>query len=108
VLLGVVRIIVDDLWDNGQFKADLHWFADDDQSALTKRCKDQQTRAGDVADNVAGSLGRAAATAAESLVSPFVKLPDDLTKAISFISRANGRKALEVAMHRQLAADPAA
>lgn len=103
-LLGVLRIISEDQWNN-RHKTYLPWLAED-ESDRTARFKEWEIRAGSLGDTLASTLGRAAAVGATSLLSPLLKLPDEVTIAISFVAGVQGRKLAELKMHQYLLENP--
>lgn len=103
-VLGILRILFESHFDI-QYPNLLPWLADDN-SAEAQRFKTWETKAGDLGDRIGSSLGRTAAVTATSLISPFVKLPDEITQAISFLAGVNARKVTELKMHQYLMAHP--
>jgi hypothetical protein len=103
-LLGVLRIISEDQWNN-RHKTFLPWLADNESDSAAQY-KTWEIRAGSLGDTLAGALGRAAAVGATSLLSPFIKLPDEVTIAVSFIAGVQGRKMAELKMHQYLLENP--
>lgn len=103
-LLGILRIISEDSW-NSRYKNNLPWLADDESESAT-RFKMWEIKASSLGDNLASSLGRAAAVGATGLLSPLVKLPDEVTIAVAFIAGVQGRKLAELKMHQYLLDNP--
>ena len=103
-IFGVLRITEECVFDD-QWPDRLPWLADDDTKP-GKRFRAWETKAGDLADRLGAALGRTAAATAQGLISPFVKLPDEVVLAISFVAGITARKTAEEAMHAYLKDNP--
>ena len=104
-LLGIIRIVNESVYDS-RFANDLPWIAEDNSSAA-ERFKKYELQASNLGDRIGSTLGRAASVTAVSLINPVLKLPDEATIAISYISGIQARKVAEMHMHRFLVANPA-
>jgi hypothetical protein len=102
VLLDVARIVFEDRW-NKQFK--LPWL-ENDTTDLGKKCLKWEKRAGDLGDYAGGAFGRAVAAVAATAISPFVKLPDEATKAVGFLFGITARKTSEVVVGNEIIKNP--
>ncbi len=102
VLLGAIRVIGEHYMDEA---LGLRWYGDDD-SPEAARSKTWEAKAGALGDSVGGALGRAAAVGAASLVSPLLKLPDELSLCLSYAAGVAARKGAEAQMHRYLGEHP--
>jgi len=101
-LLGMVRVVAEHYMDE---RLRLPWLADDD-SAEARRFKLWERSAGALGDTIGAALGRAAAVTMSGIISPVVKLPDELTLGISYVAGISTRKAAEHQMHRFLLENP--
>ena len=104
-LLGIIRIVNESVYDS-RFGNDLPWIAED-SSPAAQRFKKYELQASNLGDRIGSTLGRAASVSAVSLINPVLKLPDEATIAISYISGIQARKVAEIQMHRFLVANPA-
>ncbi len=104
LLLGVVRIVNEDIYSR-KFHNELTWLAGD-SSPEAERFKKYERQAGRFAEHLGSSIGRAASVASASIINPLLKLPDEVTIAISYIAGLQARKAAELQMHRYLVANP--
>lgn len=101
-LLGMVRVVAEHYMDE---RMHLPWLADDD-GADARRFKLWESKAGALGDTIGAALGRAAAVTMSGIISPVVKLPDELTLGISHVAGISARKTAEFQMHRFLMQNP--
>jgi len=102
VLLDVARVIFEDRWNTAN---NLPWLADD-QSKTSNIYRGWEKRAGDLGNYMGGAVGRAIAAGVTSVLSPIVKLPDEVSRAIAFLFGVTCRKAAETAMQAEIKHNP--
>lgn len=98
MMLDIGRIVLEE-----QFNARLNlpWLAEDDS-----RARFWEGNASNVGHYFGGVMGRAIATLGATAISPFVKLPDEVTRGVGFMFAVTGRKLAEALMHQELIDNP--
>jgi hypothetical protein len=102
VLLDVARIIFEDRWNNAH---NLPWLADK-KSKKSSIFRGWEKRAGDLGNYMGGAVGRAVSAGVTSIISPLIKLPDEVSRAIAFLFGITCRKEAETAMHLEILSNP--
>lgn len=98
MMLDIGRIVLEEQLNA---RLGLPWIAEEDT-----RARFWEGNASNVGHYFGGVVGRAIATLGATAISPFVKLPDEVTRGVGFMFAVTGRKLAEALMHRELIDNP--
>lgn len=98
MMLDIGRIILEEQLNA---RLGLPWLAEDDA-----RGRFWEGNASNIGHYFGGVLGRAIATLGATTISPFINLPEEVTRGVGFVFAVTGRKLAEAAMHQELVNNP--